>query len=460
MVKGSGGARGAGLGALSASVSVIALWGFTVDDAWITARVAHHLAAGLGYRFNPGGAVVDAVTPLGFAHLLSPFAARGPHAALAAARLLGGLAWLGAAAWLGRELALSGSRPVRFAPLLLVAVSVPLGAWATAGLETGLVVALCTLALSPRPVGPLLAGLAAAWRPELLPWAMALGIGTALGRERRPGPALGGLAMAAAPAVLVASIRLWVFGSAMPLAALAKPAGLDDGLRYALGAFLLTGLPVLLLAPRAARLLGPHELALGVAALVHFPAVALAGGDWMPSFRLVVPVLPSCVWVGAALAERAALWATALRFALGLGLCLHLGVGLAPASRRIYAQRRALEESGRRALAGAERIATLDVGWVGVATGAFVVDVAGVTDPSVAVLPGGHTSKRLDEGFLAARDVDAALALWDGERGGWYRRNDARLAELAELAGFVRGAELPLAGSDLRYVVFRRAAGR
>ncbi|MCE7892714.1 MAG: hypothetical protein DYH12_23920, partial [Sorangiineae bacterium PRO1] len=86
MSKGSGSARGAWLGALSASVSVIALWGFTVDDAWITARVAHHLATGIGNRFNPGGAVVDAVTPLGFAHLLSPFAVRGPHAALDAAR--------------------------------------------------------------------------------------------------------------------------------------------------------------------------------------------------------------------------------------------------------------------------------------------------------------------------------------------------------------------------------------
>lgn len=448
---------GVALGALAAAASMLACYGFTVDDALITARVAHHLASGVGYRVNPGGEVVDAVTPLGFAQLLAPFARGGPHAALAAARWSGALAWLCAAAWLGQQIAGQGARRWRFTPLVLVAASVPLGAWATAGMETGLVTALGTLALGRHRLAPLAAGLAAAWRPELLPWAMLLGIGTALARERRPGPALAGLAMAVLPALGVAAVRLAAFGTAMPLAALAKPAGLDDGLRYAASGFLLTGLPLLVLAPRSLGALPPHELALGVAALAHFPALALAGGDWMPSFRLLVPVLPSFVWVGAAVAERAPAWASALRLALGLGLCLLLARDVGPASRRVYAQRLELERAGGRALRGAQRIASLDAGWVGVATGAFVVDVAGVTDPSVAALPGGHTSKRLDDGFLRAREVDAVVALWDARRQGWYRRNDSRLAELASEAGFVRGDELPLAGSSYRYVVFRRA---
>ena len=43
------------------------LWirGFTVDDALISARVAAHLHAGLGYRFNNGGPPGDAVAPPG-----------------------------------------------------------------------------------------------------------------------------------------------------------------------------------------------------------------------------------------------------------------------------------------------------------------------------------------------------------------------------------------------------------
>src|SRR4051812_8801381 len=55
------------------------LWGFTVDDALISARVAAHLAQGLGYRFNPHGSVTDAVTPLGYAWLLA-LLARLSHA--------------------------------------------------------------------------------------------------------------------------------------------------------------------------------------------------------------------------------------------------------------------------------------------------------------------------------------------------------------------------------------------
>ena len=39
----------------------LALYGYTVDDALITARMASHLASGVGYRFNPGGPVVDRV---------------------------------------------------------------------------------------------------------------------------------------------------------------------------------------------------------------------------------------------------------------------------------------------------------------------------------------------------------------------------------------------------------------
>src|SRR5688572_6090303 len=110
------------------------IWGFTVDDALIPARIAAHLSQGAGYRFNPGGPVVDAVTPLGWAHLLAPFATAGPLAALSAAKWLGALGWLAAAAVLGASIARAGRRPWRFAPLLVMLVCLPLAAWAVAGL--------------------------------------------------------------------------------------------------------------------------------------------------------------------------------------------------------------------------------------------------------------------------------------------------------------------------------------
>lgn len=45
------------------------------------------------------------------------------------------------------------------APLGLVAISVPLGAWAAPEMETGLVTALATLALGRGQLAPLAAGL-------------------------------------------------------------------------------------------------------------------------------------------------------------------------------------------------------------------------------------------------------------------------------------------------------------
>ena len=60
-------------------------------------------------------------------------------------------------------------------------------------------------------------------------------------------------------------------------------------------------------------------------------------------------------------------------------------------------------------LADVERVAALDVGWVSAATEADIVDLAGLTDPEVATLPGGHTSKRVDARFLLAREPDTLL---------------------------------------------------
>ena len=73
--------------AAAALVGVALAWGFAVDDALISGRVAHHLASGLGYRFNPSGPSVDCVTPLGWALLLAPLASTSAWQAVSAASL-------------------------------------------------------------------------------------------------------------------------------------------------------------------------------------------------------------------------------------------------------------------------------------------------------------------------------------------------------------------------------------
>ncbi len=450
---------------LAASVPVIGLSGYTVDDALITARVAHHIATGVGYRFNAGGPVVDAVTPLGYAYVIAPLARASVPGALAGARTLGALAWLAAAAWLGAAIGRSGTRPIRLSPLLPLALASPLGAWAVSGMETGMVTALATLALAPTGWGALCAGLAAAWRPELIPWALVIAPGMRLAaRESRRRVATAAL-LAVAPALGVAITRAAVFGHPAPLAVFAKPSDLEHGLRYALGALAFTGPAWLLVAPRALGRIAPRLRVIALATAVHSVALMLAGGDWMALWRLEVPVLPGVILVGAALAGEASLWSTWLRTGVACAVELVVLVQIGPAAAHVARHRAALIAAARPVLRGATRVAAVDVGWVGAATDADVVDLSGVTDREVALLPGGHTSKRIPEGFLDTHRVDAmVLLLAPGEapRAPWWTSRfapyavDARVAALARGAGFRAVTTLPLGGTRQRYLIVRR----
>jgi hypothetical protein len=140
---------------------------------------------------------------------------------------------------------------------------------------------------------------------------------------------------------------------------------------------------------------------------------------------------------------------------VALGAAVFLLVGLGPSSRGVWPARARLIADARPALAGARSVATLDAGWVGASTDADILDLAGVTDPRIARLPGGHTSKQLPRELLSERGVDAVLGLWDDSRNDWYRATDARVAAMAEAAGFARVREFPLPGTRFRYVLYR-----
>lgn len=441
------------------------LWGFTVDDAWITGRVAHQLAAGHGYRFNADGPVVDAVTPLGWAYVLAPFASSGADGALVAAKWLGAIAWFAAALWLCSRLARLAGRGALLG-VLLIGSSVPLAAWAVAGMETGVVLALATFGLREGWTGRLALGVAAGLRPELLPWAFIVGNahaivapGSAIERARRVASASAPLLL---PFLVVAVLRTTIFGAAYPLAVVAKPSDTGAGVRYAIGALVFTGAAWTALGLRSLKKLSPWGRVLVGGALVHALVLMLAGGDWMPFYRLFVPVLPSLIWVGAELSRYEPVWATVVRGGAALLVAALLVAGRAGAARAVASQRAELIRQARPLLASAQRIATLDVGWVGAASPAHIVDLAGVTDPSVARLAGGHTTKRLPESFLEARNVDALVLLAE-YAGNWpdlrfARGVEARIVTLAGAERFQFVAWVPLVGTRQAYVVARRAA--
>jgi hypothetical protein len=433
------------------------LWGFTVDDALVTCRVAEHLRNGVGYRFNLDGPVVDAVTPLGFAYVLAPFAGSGPLAALLAAKWLGALSLLLAGFVLGRRVALRATSAHAAALLLALAVTAPLTAWAVSGMETGVVTALAVGALGRGLTADLMAALAAAWRPELAPWCCALRLGLRLSSGAALARALTSPATVLGAVVLVGAVRCFCFGRVAPLAVFAKPSDLAHGFSYALHAFVQCGLPLLCVAPFSLRRGAPIARAIALAGIAHFGALVLSGGDWMSLYRLAVPVLPSFVLGAAELSRVGPRWASWLRLGLSGAMSVYLAASLGPVARRVGADRQRLIEQARQPLRGARSIAALDVGWVGAVSEARIVDLAGITDEAIAMLPGGHTSKHIDDALLRARDVDALVLLtarppFDG----YDREVERRVSAQPSVAEFRELARLALGGGSQSYVILRK----
>jgi len=452
------------LGAAAALVPSLAMWGFTVDDALISVRYAHNVATSLGYRFDPSGAPTDGVTPLPWPFLLAPFARGDALATLTAAKVLGTTAWTMAAAALGAHLArvAPAAMASKVAALVVLALAFPIGAWAASGMETGVATALATLAVvslaQPRRAA-LLAGASAALRPEMLIWAVVLACGAGLG-----GAAAGGdgsararrvaalVAIASVPFALCAAVRLMAFGRAAPLAVLAKPSDLGHGSVYAAAACVVVLLPILVCSAPVSLARAPREARIvALAFAAHVAAVALVGGDWMPYARLVVPVAPSLTVAFVASVPAASRASVVMRVVASLALGALLAARAAPAGRGVAGDRADLVARARPVLRGARVVAALDIGWVSAATDARLVDLAGLTDPAIAALPGGHTSKRVDASMLLDRGVDAVVVYSE------LRVVEARLVRTALFAERFEAREtLPLGDRGAVYTVYRR----
>jgi hypothetical protein len=75
----------------------------------------------------------------------------------------------------------------------------------------------------------------------------------------------------------------------------------------------------------------------------------------------------------------------------------------------VEGEREALIEASRKYLQNAHVIASADIGWPTAASEAHVVDLAGLTDPNIAALGGGHTSKRIDPAMVIDAHPDVVL---------------------------------------------------
>jgi len=439
--------------ALASILAAFAMWGFTVDDALISIRYARHLASGVGYRFNAGGPSTDGVTPLPWPFVVFLFAHAPPLVVLSRLKALGVAL---------HALAVSiAALPARGAPLrawitasLALVACLPFAAYGASGMETPLATILCALSMCfmKDTRAAIFAGLAASVRPELLPWAIAIAIGLAIARRASPRAIAASVAVAIAPFAACALVRLAAFGRATPLALLAKPSDAEHGVFYALSALLACGVPALLIARRAT----PAARAIAIAFGVHVASVIAVGGDSMPYARLFVPLVPTVLAAhlhSASIARGPLFW---LRSAIAIGLAAFAFGAAGPRGRHVGASRADLVARAAPHFAGASRVAAVDIGWVSAAYEGPIFDLAGLTDPEIAALPGGHTSKHVDASMLLDREVDVVVLYTEHDL---YAHGVAvRLAsDPLFRERYVENASLPL-GDGAGYVLFTRRA--
>jgi hypothetical protein len=405
-------------------------WRFTVDDSFITYRVARNWAAGLGPVYQAGERV-EGTTGLAWPALLA-LAIRLGLPVDVAAKVIGllcsALAMV-AVALLARRL-LGDARAALAAPFAL-ALHPLWAAWSCAGMETplfagGLAWAAWALVAGKRlfrivPLDAVLFGILTWVRPEGLLFG-ALAFGWTAVREARQGgaPRSRALAWGLGFAALAApyTIACWsYYGALLPNTYFAKmvpaavrlPAGLKslgDFLTYsglAFVALLILALPRLRSAPAAAGF-----VALAVAGLAA--DVVWVGGDVL-HLRFFVHVLPLlAVLVALGIDELATGFAVS-RAVPGIAAAVAVAGALALAWVHASAQldRRALEARDQFGAAYAvrnprnveevaaplglwlhdhappgARLATWDIGAIGYFSGLHVIDLYGLTDRRLA----------------------------------------------------------------------------
>jgi len=276
----------------------------TQDDAFISFRYAENLVNGLGLVFNPGE-WVEGYTNLSWTLLLAGLMAVGAEPVVASTSV--GLLCLGAvvvATWsLGR-------RSIPPALLLiapaLVAVDGQLALESVEGLETALYVLLVTLGARAALRGDRWGGsgwfvLACLTRPEgVLMWG-AVHAGIALqALARGEAPAQIRVAMRSALPIVICLValtawRLNYYGDPLPNTFYAKTGGLAVGRGFAYLWSHIASHPLLwlllALRPLAGRVTD-RTVPLLTAAGLYLGYVVLIGGDFKPTGRFIVPVLP------------------------------------------------------------------------------------------------------------------------------------------------------------------------
>ncbi|MBN1652217.1 MAG: hypothetical protein JXA30_00415 [Deltaproteobacteria bacterium] len=405
-----------------ASVALVgtAAWPYSVDDSYIVARYAERIAEGKGYTMNDGEPTDGVTAPL---WLIPAIAASSLGLCPLVANKAVGLfctmlAIFFLMVWIRSR---AQGRIASWFACVIVATQPTFGIWAVAGLETGaatlaFVVALLAAFHRPRPM-PIVAGIAIAslaWlRPEMALSSAVVLIALAM-IDRVSGITAGCIALLSVIAVI--AFRFMMFGRILPLAYDAKPGTLFHGFYYAVtAALVITSGVGIWIAWRGSTRNRDSDRAIGLAVIAHLISVVLAGGDWMPGFRLLAPILPAYALLAAlgtvalVRAKVGRAWLTAVLVFASLLSGIDAVVQIPEI--RVAGETRA--KTGK-ALAkwlsnNFRTVAMVDIGFLAYESKVEVVDLGGVTDPVVANFPGGHISKEVDIGYLQSKCPDAIV---------------------------------------------------
>ena len=421
---------------------------FISDDAFIAFRYARNLARGLGLVWNPGERIEgysDFLLVIALAglerlgvDLVVAGRAQSATSGIACVLLAGGVT----RRLLPREPLLAG------AAALVVAANPYVAAWGGAGLETTLFAALAlgtALPLSGRApdaraflLASALALLLALTRPEGVALYVALALAAFGSAEGDLQQRLRALAPGAALFTVLGATyfawRLSYFGDWLPNTFRAKsgftPAHALRGLAYlvafAANPFVWLELPLATLG--AVALWRRRERALPALALALLAVVIGVGGDGLPMYRFLVPLIPVAAvlaaiganaltarWIPGAAHSGVALAAVGAVFALSFFPVRDAQYGLMVEQRDYEIPTwRAVGDALGHVLPHDALVAAVPIGALGWYSDLPILDMAGLTDRTIARAPvptgsgwAGH--EKHDGRYVLSRRPDAIL---------------------------------------------------
>lgn len=421
--------------------------GYTMDDAFISFRYARNVAQGEGWVYNPGSEPVEGFTNFLWTALLVPVFRLGLEPMPAAQAL--GMACSVIVIFLAFRLTWAGvSHPRGWLPFWTPVFLIVTGAFvyhAVTGLETHLFTLGLTAGvyffLKRSRTGLALSSffflIATLTRPEGLPLfivSLLFLIGWWSQRDEDFSSLLLFVLLYAIPLAVFLLWRHRTFGQWLPNTYWAKSGPvserLPEGALYVWRFFSHAGALIPWFAcfiPLLWYRLRPRELYLTLMSLVFLAGVVWEGGDWMPLHRMLSPALPLLfVLVVEAMDVARELWSktAAVR---GMNpapvrlLCVAwLGATLAalwyPSMHVIREAmvRPELYQNSQVALGlwlkgqckNNEPVALADIGQIGYYSELPVIDLAGLTDRTIAQSPGGLHRKEYDPEYVLDRQPE------------------------------------------------------